>query len=192
LEVIAREAGRARDIVRNLLDFARQSKPERQPSDLNQVVQQTLGLIRQRLEKSGVLIEEQYAPQLDPVVLNGGQMKQVFLNLINNATQAMPHGGRLCVSTARAGGEVVVTVADTGTGIPLDILDRIFDPFFTTKPVGQGTGLGLSVSLGIVQGHGGRITVESRVKPPDPGGGPDGCLEGSTFSVWLPVKEKPV
>jgi signal transduction histidine kinase len=115
-------------------------------------------------------------------------MKQVFLNLINNAAQAMPRGGKLCVSTARVGDEALVTVADTGMGIPPEIIDRIFDPFFTTKPVGQGTGLGLSVSLGIVQEHGGRITVESRVKSPDA----DGSLGGSTFSVWLPVKEEPV
>jgi two-component system NtrC family sensor kinase len=83
---------------------------------------------------------------------------------------------------------VQVTVSDTGAGIPPDVMDRIFDPFFTTKPVGQGTGLGLSVSLGIVQEHGGRITVESRVKPP----GLDGNPGGSTFGMWLPVKEKPV
>jgi PAS domain S-box-containing protein len=188
LEIIDKQAIRARDIVRNLLDFARQSKPERRPSDLNQVVQQTLGLIRQHLETSGVVIEEQYAPHLEPITLNSGQIKQVFLNLINNAAQAMPYGGRLCVSTGRVGDEILVTVADTGSGIPPDIMDRIFDPFFTTKPVGQGTGLGLSVSLGIVQDHGGRITVESRLKPPDPDGRPG----GSTFSVWLPVKEKPV
>jgi PAS domain S-box-containing protein len=188
LEIIAKQAARARDIVRNLLDFARQSKLQRQPCDLNQIVQQTLGLIRQHLETSGVVIEEQYAPYLEPVDLNSGQMKQVFLNLINNAAQAMPQGGRLRVSTVQVGDEMLVTVTDTGTGIPPDIMDRIFDPFFTTKPVGQGTGLGLSVSLGIVQEHGGRITVESQVKPPDQDSSPG----GSTFSVWLPVKEKPI
>ena len=180
LETIAKQARRARDIVRNLLDFARQSKSQRQPTDVNQIVQETLGLIRQHLEKGGLVIEEQYAPHLTPLTLNSGQMKQVFLNLINNAAQAMPHGGKLHVSTARAGDEVVVTVTDTGTGIPPEIRDRIFDPFFTTKPTGQGTGLGLSVSLGIVQEHGGRIVVESQVG------------RGSTFSVWLPVEEKPV
>jgi two-component system NtrC family sensor kinase len=100
----------------------------------------------------------------------------------------MPRGGRLRLSTAQVGDEALVAVADTGTGIPPDIMDRVFDPFFTTKPVGQGTGLGLSVSLGIVQEHGGRITVESQVKPPDQDSGPG----GSTFSVWLPVREKPV
>ncbi len=183
LETIDKQALRARDIVRSLLEFARQSKPERLPSDLNQVVQQTLGLIRQHLETSGVLIEEEYAPHLEPITLNSGQMKQVVLNLINNAAQAMPRGGKLRVSTARAGDLVVVTVADTGVGIPQEIMDRIFDPFFTTKPVGQGTGLGLSVSLGIVQEHGGRITVESRVKSPDPDGSPG----GSIFRVWLPA-----
>jgi two-component system cell cycle sensor histidine kinase/response regulator CckA len=184
LETIARQAMRARDIVRNLLDFARQGQLERQPSDVNQVVQQTLDLIREHMEKSGVAIEEQYAPHLGSLSLNIGQMKQVFLNLINNAAQAMPHGGKLRVATAQVGDEVVVTVSDTGTGIPPEILDRIFDPFFTTKPTGQGTGLGLSVSLGIVQEHGGRITVENRPAS-------DSGTSGSTFSVWLPSPTNP-
>ena len=107
-------------------------------------------------------------------------MKQVFLNLITNAAQAMPQGGKLSLRTARVGDEVAISVSDTGEGIPPEIRDRIFEPFFTTKPVGQGTGLGLSVSLGIVQEHGGRISVESQVG------------QGSTFTVWLPVEEKPV
>jgi PAS domain S-box-containing protein len=186
LEIIDHQAARARDIVRNLLDFARQTKFQRQACDVNRVVQQTLDLIRQHLEKSGVVIEEQYDPQLGLLTLDGGQMKQVFLNLITNASQAMPGGGRLRVSTARVGDEVVVAVSDTGAGIPPELRDRIFDPFFTAKPTGQGTGLGLSVSLGIVQEHGGRITVESQLGQPASGSGPG----GSTFSVWLPVECK--
>jgi PAS domain S-box-containing protein len=175
LETIARQARRARDIVRNLLNFARQTKAERQPTDVNQIVQQTLDLIRQYVEKSQVVIEEEYAPYLALLSLDEGQMKQVFLNLITNAVQAMPQGGRLHVSTVQMGDEVVVAVSDSGAGIPPEALDRIFDPFFTTKPAGQGTGLGLSVSLGIVREHSGRITVESQVG------------RGSTFQVWLPA-----
>jgi PAS domain S-box-containing protein len=175
--IIAREAWRARDIVRNLLDFARQNKPQRLPADVNQIVRQTLDLIRQHIEKSGITIAEDYAPDLGLLTLDIGQMKQVFLNLITNATHAMPKGGSLSLRTARMGDEVAIAVSDTGVGIPPDMLDHIFEPFFTTKPVGQGTGLGLSISLGIVQEHGGRITVASRVET------------GSTFTVWLPVEK---
>jgi signal transduction histidine kinase len=111
-------------------------------------------------------------------------MKQVFLNLITNAAQAMSRGGKLNLRTARVGSEVAVSISDTGEGIDPDIRDRIFEPFFTTKPAGQGTGLGLSISLGIVQEHGGRITVESQMRQPAPASGPG----GSTFTVWLPAE----
>jgi PAS domain S-box-containing protein len=174
LEIIANQARRGRDIVRNLLDFARQIKPQRWPADVNQVLCQTLVLIRQYLEKSGVAIEEDYSPGVGVLTLDSGQMKQVFLNLITNAAQAMPKGGKLRLRTACVGSEVAISVSDTGQGIPPEIRERIFEPFFTTKATSEGTGLGLSVSLGIVQGHGGRITVESRVG------------QGSTFTVWLP------
>jgi PAS domain S-box-containing protein len=175
LEVIAREAGRARDIVRNLLDFARQTRPQRLPADVNHIFRQTLDLIRQHIEKSGVVITEDYGSDVGILTLDGGQIKQVFLNLITNAAQAMPKGGSLSLRTFRQGNEVAVSVSDTGQGIAPEILDRIFDPFFTTKAAGEGTGLGLSVSLGIVQEHGGRISVESQVG------------RGSTFIVWLPI-----
>jgi PAS domain S-box-containing protein len=175
LEIIAREAGRARDIVRNLLDFARQTKPQRLPTDVNHVLHQTLNLIRQHVEKSGVVITEDYAPDVGPLTMDSGQIKQVFLNLITNAAQAMPKGGTLSLHTFRLGDEAAISVSDTGQGIPPEIQDRIFEPFFTTKPVGEGTGLGLAVSFGIVQEHGGRISVESRVG------------QGSTFTVWLPI-----
>jgi two-component system NtrC family sensor kinase len=175
LEVIAREAGRARDIVRNLLDFARQTKPQRLPADVNYVFHQTLDLIRQHIEKSGVVIMEDYGPDVGILTLDSGQIKQVFLNLITNAAQAMPKGGTLSLRTFRLGDEVAISVSDTGQGIPPEIQDRIFEPFFTTKAVGEGTGLGLSVSFGIVQEHGGRISVESQVG------------QGSTFTVWLPI-----
>ncbi len=185
LEIIARQARRARDIVRNLLDFARQNKPQQLPADVNQIVRQTLDLIRQHIEKSGITIAEDYASDLGLLTLDIGQMKQVFLNLITNATHAMPKGGSLSLRTARIGDEVAVAISDTGVGIPPDMLDHIFEPFFTTKEVGQGTGLGLSISLGIVQEHGGRITVASRVAEPAPGGKPG----GSTFTVWLPAEK---
>jgi signal transduction histidine kinase len=173
LEVIFAEARRARDIVRNLLEFARQTAPLVEPADINFLLGQVLALIRSHLEKGGVVVEEQYAPDLDRIVLDAGQMKQVFLSLMTNAAQAMPKGGRLRVGTARVGEEIAVRIADTGMGIPRRDQERIFEPFFTTKP--SGTGLGLSVTLGIVQQHGGRIEVESE----------EG--QGSMFTVWLPA-----
>ena len=175
VEIIAHEAMRARDIVRNLLSFARQTKPLRQPDDLGRALSQTLDMVRQHMEHSGVVIEEDYAPDVGLVTLDSGQMKQVFLNLITNAAHAMPHGGKLKLRIARQGDEVAISVSDTGVGIPQETLVHIFEPFFTTRPVGQGRGLGLAVSLGIVQEHGGRISVESQVG------------QGSTFTIWLPA-----
>ena len=175
VEIIAREAVRARDIVRNLLSFARQAKPQRHPADIGAALRQTLGMVRQQMEYSGVVIEEDYAVDVGLVTLDSGQMKQVFLNLITNAAHAMPRGGKLKLRIARLGDEVAISVSDTGEGIPPETLDHIFEPFFTTRPVGQGRGLGLSVSLGIVQEHGGRISVDSHVG------------QGSIFTVWLPA-----
>jgi signal transduction histidine kinase len=175
LVTIAAEARRARDIVRGLLDFARQTEFHQEWADVNQVVQGTLALSRKRLEHGKVTVAEQYTSDLPRLLLDVGRMKQVILNLVTNALQGMPQGGTLTVTTEQVGSEVAVRIADTGAGIPVDILPRIFEPFFTTRPIGQGTGLGLSVSLGIVEQHGGRIEVESQEE------------KGSTFTVWLPV-----
>lgn len=179
LAVIAKEALRARDIVRALLDFSRQSESVPEETDLNQAVRDALGLVRRQMEKAGVTIEECYAPDLPPLSLAVGRIQQVFLNLFTNALQAMPTGGVLTIRSRRVGSEVAVSVADTGVGIPEEHRFRIFEPFFTNKPVGTGTGLGLAVGLGIVQEHGGRIEVESQVG------------EGSTLTVWLPLVDDP-
>jgi signal transduction histidine kinase len=173
LQTIVGEAHRARDIVRNLLDFARQTLPLRQRSNINELTRRTLSVVRYHLEKSDVAITEDYAEELPLISLDEGQIKQVLLNLITNAADAMLGGGTLRLRTWRTGDEVAVAVTDSGAGISPDLEERIFDPFFTTKPTG--TGLGLSVSLGIVQSHGGRITVESEVGV------------GTTLTVWLPV-----
>jgi PAS domain S-box-containing protein len=175
LEAIARQAIRARDIVANLLSFSRQTEFHREMSDLNKVLQDALGLIRLRLKISGIVIREHYAMDLPPILMDTGRMKQVFLNIITNALHAMPKGGKLTLGTEQVGDEVVARIADTGEGIAAEHLPNIFEPFFTTKAVGKGSGLGLSVSLGIVQDHGGRIQVETQVG------------SGSTFTVWLPV-----
>lgn len=177
LETIVRQARRARNIVRNLLSFAQQTEFLREWADLNHVVQETLSLQRQRMETSGIVIAEKYDPDLPLLLLDATRMRQVFLNLFTNALYAMPQGGTLTVQVERVGDRAAVRIRDTGEGIPEEYLPRIFEPFFTTRPVGEGTGLGLSVSVGIVQDHGGRIEVDSQVG------------EGSTFVVWLPLEE---
>ncbi|OLC12052.1 MAG: hypothetical protein AUH29_17620 [Candidatus Rokubacteria bacterium 13_1_40CM_69_27] len=173
INLIVTEATRARDIVRDLLDFSRQRPFVPQEVDLNQVLREVIGLVRHQGVQS-VTIEERYAEALPVVEVDPGRMKQVFLNLAHNAIQAMPQGGFLTVRTSAAPREVAVIVTDTGTGIAPQNLVRIFEPFFTTKPEVSGTGLGLSVSLGIVRQHGGTIEVTSEVD------------KGSTFTVRIP------
>jgi signal transduction histidine kinase len=178
LESVVRQAGKARDIIRNLLDFAHQRGFLHDWADVNEVLQASLALLRQRLEVGQIEIREDYAPDLPQMLIDANRMRQVFANLLTNAQQAMPQGGVLQVSSRWLEEGIAVQITDSGEGIPEEHLDRIFEPFFTTRPVGEGTGLGLSVSLGIVQAHGGRIEVESQ-----PG-------QGSTFVVWLPIGEE--
>ncbi len=179
LELVLREAHRAGDVVRRLLDFARQTEMVRTRADLNEVIEDVIALTNHLIHTSGVILTTELAPQLPRVTIDRNQMKQVFLNLIHNALQAMPAGGKLILRSRRAvrdGREwVTATVRDTGHGIPPEYRDRIFEPFFTTKADQGGTGLGLSVTYGIVTDHGGMIEVESQ-----PG-------KGSSFTVWLPV-----
>src|SRR5438128_1458882 len=179
LELIQEEAGRARDIVRDLLHFSRQREFVPQMTDLNVVLEQTLVMVRRQGAFDAITLVEQYASELPPVEVDVPRIKQVFLNLINNAVYVMKDGGTLTVRSSVVGDTVQVEVIDTGTGILPEHLDRIFEPFFTTKPDVSGTGLGLPVSLGIVQSHGGTIEVKSelgrgsrligkrRVKPSD-------------------------
>ena len=176
LMTIVNESMRARHIVRDLLAFSRQSESFPEPAEVNDVVRGALDLVRGQAETSGVTLVEEYEERLPLLELAIGRMKQVFLNLFTNAIQAMPDGGKLLVRSERTGGSIAIRVADTGSGIEDSIRERIFEPFFTTKQHQQGTGLGLSVSLGIVEEHGGRITVSS-----EPG-------SGSIFTVWLPIK----
>jgi signal transduction histidine kinase len=176
LDIVVSEASRARDIVRDLLDFSRQRPLVLRPVDVNAVVRQALALLRPTSGR--VTVHEEYDPDLPPVEADASRLKQVFVNIVQNAFHAMPGGGRLRVRTERDGDDVTVSFADTGVGIPAENLTRIFDPFFTTKPDVKGTGLGLSVSLGIVRQHGGAIAVESE---------PD---RGSIFTVRLPLRRR--
>ncbi|MBI2555049.1 MAG: response regulator [Candidatus Rokubacteria bacterium] len=179
LKTIQSEALRIRETVRALLDFSRQRDFTMERVDVAQTVKDTLALVRRHAALSNIAIEERYDPELPLVEVDVPQCKQVFLNLITNALDAMPHGGTLTVATVRDGEFVRVDFADTGAGIPEANLARIFDPFFTTKPAVKGTGLGLSVSLGIIQSHGGTIDVRSEVG------------RGSVFSVKLPIPTNP-
>ncbi|MBN1485792.1 MAG: PAS domain-containing protein [Chloroflexia bacterium] len=173
LAIIAREARRARDIIRNLLRFAREVRPQRSRCDVNALIQETLNVVRYHLETGGITIQEVYAPDLVELELDPGQIKQVVLNLISNAAQAMPEGGTLCLQTVLREDSVAISISDTGRGIAAENLERIFDPFFSTRV--QGIGLGLSLSLGLIEEHGGHIDVESQAG------------QGSTFTVCLPI-----
>lgn len=176
VERIVKACLHAREIVRNLLLFARQVPPRMTPTDINDVVREVLHFMHGPCERAGVAVEDALCPHLPSIPADAAQLRQVLVNLVANAVQSMPSGGHLSVRTVASGSEVVLAVSDTGTGMSEAVRARIFDPFFTTKEVGQGTGLGLAVAHGIVVAHGGRITVASA-----PG-------EGSCFEVRLPSR----
>ena len=178
LGTILGEISRISSILRDLTDFARAPEPHRSQCDLNRIVETSLRLVAvdKRLKRLEVVAELE--PDLPHLSLDADQMQQVLLNLLLNAGDSTPEGGRLTVRTRhdRSLGAVEATVTDTGDGIPSDVLRRVFDPFFTTKPPGYGTGLGLSVCYGIVTAHGGQIEIES---PPD---------GGATVRILLPTE----
>jgi two-component system NtrC family sensor kinase len=179
LETVLREALRARDVVRRLLDFSRSSEMVRVKADINALVSDTLGLVRHLLGSNGVQVRTTLDDSIPWGFVDRDQIKQVLLNLFHNALHAMPSGGEITITTScrqKYGRDwITVTITDNGVGIPPDNMERIFEPFFTTRSGEGGTGLGLSVTYGIVTSHGGRIEAESA-----PG-------EGASFTVWLPV-----
>ena len=177
LDLIIQEATRASEIVRGLLDFARERPAAKEPMDVNEVVRRTLRLLGNQKAFQQIVIVEDLADGLPQVDGDVNQLQQVLLNLSLNACEAMPGGGTLLVSTAAQDENVLVRVTDTGCGIKAEHLDRIFEPFFSTKAVGKGTGLGLSVSYGIIQQHGGELEVDSE----------EG--KGTTFTIVLPAAE---
>jgi two-component system, NtrC family, sensor kinase len=176
LQKILVQTQRASGIVNNLLNFSRTSGSDFAPLDLNRVLEDTLQLLEIQLRKSDITVERGFAADLPEAIGNAGKLQQVFMNLILNARDAMPEGGQLAIETESVDHMLVVRVSDTGIGIAPANISKIYDPFFTTKAVGQGTGLGLALSYGIVQEHSGRIVAESQ-----PG-------RGTTFTIKIPSR----
>ena len=179
VEKIGRQADRCKKIVKGLLDFARQTKPERTESNLNLVLNEVIALLEHQAIFHNIEIVKDYNPSVPLLNFDVTQMQEVFMNLIHNAAQAMDGKGMLTIVTeiVEDGRAVRIEVRDTGPGIAGDTLNKIFEPFFTTKEVGRGTGLGLSIAYGIVERHHGQIWVESELG------------KGTSFFVKLPVGE---
>jgi two-component system NtrC family sensor kinase len=174
---IVQETGRCKEIVKSLLEFARQTEPKMEPTDINRAINDGLFFLVNQALFHNIQIVKRLDPFLPFVRGNASQLKQVFMNIIVNAAEAIHGSGTLTITTNAAPDRkrVFVEFTDTGEGIPEENLTRIFDPFFTTKDVGKGTGLGLATSYGIVEDHGGKIGVKSKVS------------EGTTFAIELPT-----
>ena len=180
LKTIEKHVKSCKAIVEDLLSFARSSKPEREVINIHEAIDDVLNFIVQHSDLEKIEIIRDYDINIPPILINERKMKQVFMNLIMNAKHAVDKTGTIKVTTKlnRSKNRAYLKVIDTGYGIEKKNLSRIFDPFFTTKPTGEGTGLGLSVSYGIIKNHDGEILVESRRG------------KGSTFSVVLPVNAR--
>jgi two-component system NtrC family sensor kinase len=171
------QAERASDIVKGLLDFSRSERPELEPISITAVIDDTLKLVRNQLMLSGIQVEKEITPGVPPISGDRKSLQQVFLNLFINAIQAMPDGGQLTIRVWGDNSQLHVDVKDSGQGIDPAHLPHIFDPFYTTKEVGRGTGLGLSVTYGIIEKHGGHIEAHSKKG------------EGAVFSIVMPAKK---
>jgi PAS domain S-box-containing protein len=180
IDKIVKQTFRASEIVNNLLNFSRTGAAEFTEVNVNTVLEETLSLVSHPFRTARVNVIKALQKDLPPVLGSNNRLQQVFLNLFMNARDAMPAGGMLEVRTSCNNGYVEIEVTDTGTGIPREHLHRIFDPFFTTKSSGRGTGLGLSVSYGIIKEHAGKIDVHST-----PG-------KGTSFRLEFPVARKAV
>lgn len=176
LHTITWEADRCARIVKNLLDFSRKTEPRKAMNNLNDTMDRALSLVEHLAAFQNIEVVKDYAQDLPELLLDPGQIEQVFVNMFVNASQAMEEEGKLTLQTKfdEEKGSVTVRIQDTGQGIPEENLSRIFDPFFSTKGA-RGTGLGLSVSYGILEGHGGTIEVQSKVG------------EGTVFTITIPV-----
>jgi len=185
LTVIAESTERVRKIVKGLLDFSRQTKLDPEPTEINRLIDSTIKMVESQALIKGVNISFHPGEKLPMLVIDRSQIQSVLLNMIINAFDATKPSDHITISTSEVSSAndkehrgIEITISDTGCGIPSENLDKLFDPFFSTKEVGQGTGLGLSVSFGIVKEHHGNIRVQSEVG------------KGPTFFVWLPLAKK--
>jgi signal transduction histidine kinase len=174
LQTIVAQVERITKVMNQLLSFARRKAPERQPSDLKTIVENSIEMFQERLARNGIRVEQVLEESCPKALVDVDQMSQVLINLIMNAIHAMPEGGVLQIGLGPDHEMVKLTVADTGQGIPADAVKKLFEPFFTTKEFGKGTGLGLTVVKGIIEEHQGSITVESEVG------------KGTAFTILLP------
>jgi len=179
VEKIAGQADRCKDIIRGLLDFSRQRKPEKTLSNINSILRGCISLVENQAAFHNIQIVENYQDNLPLIVIDPSQIERVFMNLIINAAEAMNGGGKLTLATRLNSDDRVVEVefTDTGHGISEENMNKLFEPFFTTKDIAHGTGLGLAISYGIIKSHKGVISVESEVG------------KGTTFVVRLPLSE---
>jgi two-component system NtrC family sensor kinase len=176
---VEEETKRIEEIVKNLLDFAKPKVANLEEADINRTVRKAVNLMQNTLNISNIELNLSLDPSVPHVFIDSHQIQQVLVNLILNAVQAMSPGGKLSIKTlgGHGGNSVMIEVRDTGKGIPHEFLPYIFDPFFSTKGV-EGTGLGMSISYGIIKNHKGNIKVESTVNV------------GTTFTIELPVYKK--
>jgi signal transduction histidine kinase len=182
LTMIHRNGARVAGLVRALRLYAHTSEQVLRPDHLNEIVADTLLLIEHQLQSwSNITVRADLAPDLPEMACDREKLAQALINLLTNARDAMPAGGEIAISTRYdpAADELNLSISDDGQGIPAEIQSRVFDPFFTTKPLGQGTGLGLSVVLGVIQTHHGRISLHSVIK------------EGTRFNLTFPRLQPP-
>ena len=175
LEVIIRETIRCKSIIQELLEFSRDREPKKMPYNLNDIIEKSLSILENELRLQHIRVEKQLVGGMKNILLDENQIEQVFVNILLNAVHAMKESGLITVQSVMDNARHIarVMITDTGCGIPEEHMPRIFEPFFSTKP--KGTGLGLAVSYGIVQNHGGNIQVASQ-----PG-------QGTCFTIELPV-----
>jgi two-component system NtrC family sensor kinase len=175
LELSLSETQRLSEMLRNMLSFSKPEEEKRRPIRINELVEGILLVMEKQMRESNIKVETSFDDEIPEVMASTNQMRQVMLNMIKNAKEAMPKGGTLTVRTSREDNRVMIHIQDTGMGIPEEIRNKIFEAFFTTKQKVKGVGLGLSVCYGIIKDHSGEIKVESE----------EG--EGTTFTISLPI-----
>jgi two-component system NtrC family sensor kinase len=179
LETIVQQTSRCRNIVKGLLDFARQRKPDKKEWDIYKLIENTLALVEKQAPFRNIQIVKEFERKVPFLFVDGDQIQQVFMNILLNASDAMgENGGTLTIKTDLRDGMAEVAFSDTGHGISKEHVSKLFDPFFTTKQTGKGTGLGLAISYGIIQSHSGDIKAESELG------------KGATFRVRLPITKE--